>query len=383
MLTLQLSMLLANLSDVVVIPVEASQRKRLSYDVPVSCVGLAPTAKNPQGRWRVQCDRATQTCLAAPDAQLDAEGAVLDAPLERERGCNVGADDVIDTYRFEEAIAESRPGWYRDERGRVMQVVFDLSRRVFFGGAWSPFFRPDGQGQVGRAFVELGTSITWETHDSVWRLRLLDASVWIGADTRFEAQGLSLGSSRRINQAPLYFSTFIGKPRRFDVPLAFSWGLEAAHLEVLPGRTFFNLAELDATIDLWTSKDLESYVRVRFGPGMEYEAATRQWAFRPGAALEADFTLDPNGHHHLTGTALWEQRIGGGNGLRVKGRVAYEAILFALNDYPVTFLAEVRGIYRTDVPALPGLEVSGHTGLRFSLWAPERRHAGGLTTPRG
>lgn len=67
----------------------------------------------------------------------------------------------------------------------------------------------------------------------------------------------------------------------------------------------------------------------------------------------------------------------------MKGRVAYEAIVFALNDYPVTFLAELRGAWRTDVPALPGLELVGQTGLRFSLWAPERRHATQLETPKG
>ena len=385
MFTLTLSLLAANLTEVKVIPVEASARQRLRFDASVSCVTLAATPKNPTGAFRVQCDRLTRSCLAAPNGQLDADGVKLEVELERTSYCTQGVEpEGVDAdWPFYEAIAEANPGWYRDERGRVMQVVFDLSRRVHFGGAWSPFFRPDGQGSAGRAFVELGTFISWESSDSVWRLRLLEGSAWLGPDTRFEAHALRLGSSKRIEQAPIFITTFLGGPRRFDVPLALSWGLELGHLESIGGRTFIAPAELDASVDLWTSKDLESFVRLRFGPGVEYEIATKDWAFRPGAALEADLTLDPKGHHHLVGLALWEQRIGANPGVRLKARFGYEAILFALNDYPVTFLAELRGVWRTDVPALPGFEVSGHTGLRFSLWAPERRHADELTSPRG
>lgn len=383
MLALSVSVLLANLAEVQVIPVEASQRKRLRFDQPVKCVQLKPTAKNPTGRFRVQCDHDAHTCLAAPDGQLDSDDVMLDVELERTSFCERNDDLRHDEWPFEEAIAETKPGWYRDERGRVMQVVFDLSRRVFFGGAWSPFFRPDGQGGLGRGFAELGTFISWESDDAVWRVRLLEGSAWLGSDVRFEGNAVSIGSSRRITRAPLYLTTFLGTPRRFDIPLAVSWGIEAGHLEALGGKVFFAPVELDAAIDLWTSKDLESYLRVRFGPGVEYETSGKQWAFRPAAALEGDFTLDTNGHHHLVGSALWEQRIGQDPGLRVKARLGYEAIVFALNDYPVTFLAEVRGAYRTDVPALPGFEVSGLTGLRFSLWAPERRHALELSGPRG
>ena len=384
MFTLTLSLLAANLAEVKVIPVEASVRQRLRFDRTVSCVTLAATPKNPTGTFRVQCDRLTRTCLAAPNGQLDADGAKLDVDLERTAYCSQEEPaGATEDWPFFEAIAEANPGWYRDERGRVMQVVFDLGRRVHFGGAWAPFYRADGQGGAGRAFVELGTFISWESSDSVWRLRLLEGSAWLGPDNRFEAHALSLSSSKRIEKAPIFITTFLGGARRFDVPLALSWGLELGHLEAIGGRTFFAPAELDASVDLWTSKDLESFLRLRFGPGVEYEVASKDWAFRPGAALEADVTLDRQGHHHLVGLALWEQRIGADPGLRLKARVGYEAILFALNDYPVTFLAELRGVWRTDIPALPGFEVSGQTGLRFSLWAPERRHADELSSPRG
>ena len=59
MLVLSVSVLLANLAEVQVIPVEAAQRKRLRFDQPVRCVQLKPTAKNPTGRFRVQCDDKT------------------------------------------------------------------------------------------------------------------------------------------------------------------------------------------------------------------------------------------------------------------------------------------------------------------------------------
>ncbi len=370
------------LQEIHVTPVDASERKRLRYDQPVSCVQLAATERNPEGRYRVQCDEATKRCLAAPDGKLDAEGRLGEA-LERTAWCATMMNVEHDDWPFFEAIAETRPGWYRDERGRVVQIVFDLSRRVYFGGAWAPSFRPDGQGSLQRGFVETGTSVTWASNDSVWRLKLLEGSVWLGPELRLDAQALSLGATHRVGQAPLFLTTFIGKPRRFDIPLALSWGVEAGHVEVLGGKAFFAPLELDAVLTLWSSEDLESFVRLRAGPGVEHEFTGKQWAFRPGAALEADVTLDRDGHHHLAGSFLWEQRVGGDPGLRLKGRLGYEAIVFAINDYPVTFLAELRGAWRTDVPALPGFEVSGQTGLRFSLWAPERRGANELSTPKG
>lgn len=384
MLSLALSVLAAAPSFVEkkVTPVDPAARSRLRFDQPIACVQLAPTQKNLEGRYRVQCDEPARVCFAAPDGKLDADGNLGEA-LERTGYCHAPPPPQLADWPVMEAIAETRPGWYRDERGRVVQVNFDLSRRVFVGGAWAPFFRPDGQGSLGRGFVELGTSISWETSDSVWQARLLEGGVWLGSDLRVDARALSISSTRRVDRAPLFITTFIGHPRRFDVPLALSWGLEGGRLELLGGKTFFAPAELDAVLTLWSSQDLESSVRLRFGPGVEHEFSTKEWAFRPAAAVEADFTLDRQGHHHLTGSALWEQRIGGDPGLRLKARLGYEAIIFALNDYPMTFLVEGRASWRTDVPALPGFEIAGHAGLRFSLWAPERRAAEQLTDPKG
>lgn len=384
MLSLALVVLAAppTLQERRVTPVPAAERERLRIDRPVACVQLAPTEQNPEGRYRLQCDEGTHRCLAAPDGKLDAEGRLTEA-LERVEWCPPGAKLEHDDWPIFEAIAEARPGWYRDERGRIVQVNFDLSRRIFFGGAFAPNVRPDGQGTLRRGSVELGTAISWESSEAVWRLRLLEGSLWLGTDLRLDAQALSLGSTRAVRDAPLFITTFIGTPRRFDVPLALSWGAEAGHVELIGGKVFFAPLELDAVLTLWSSSDHESFVRLRAGPGVEHEFSSRQWAFRPGAALEADLTLDRDGHHHLTGSALWEQRVGGDPGLRLKGRLGYEAIVFAINDYPVTFVAEVRGAWRTDVPAFPGFELAGQAGLRFSLWAPERRGATERRSPRG
>ena len=112
MLSLSVSLLLAKLSEVQVIPVEVAQRKRLRFDQPVKCVQMKPTAKNATGRFRVQCDHDAHTCLAAPDGQLDSDGVMLDVELERTSYCEPTNDLRHDDWPFEEAIAETKPSFF-------------------------------------------------------------------------------------------------------------------------------------------------------------------------------------------------------------------------------------------------------------------------------
>jgi hypothetical protein len=383
-------LLLLGAYDVTVQPAPA-EKSRLDWDKPVACMLLKPSKTVPSGEYRVQCDLTAHTCLAAPNRVL-VDGVEGEETLSRVNdSCTSYLDaDVIHAlekgeWPLIEAIAEAPPGWYRDERGRVMQVNFDLGRRVFFGGAWAPYYRPDGTGFVpGRARVEFGGSATTNARDDhqQHRFHFLEATLWLGSnprDLRFEASVLRYDTSSRHERAPLWLTTFVGQPKRFDIPLNFGWGGEAGRFEALGGRTFVTFIELDVTLDLWLSADLDSYLRVRLGPALEYDVEGKGAYLRPTVAVEGDFTLDRDGFHHLTASAVGEKLVfepadpGRGvspNRLRVKA--GYEVILFALNDYPVTFTLDGRAVWRDDVPALKGWEFSGNAGLRFSLWAPAR-----------
>jgi hypothetical protein len=265
---------------------------------------------------------------------------------------------------------------------------------VFFGGAWAPYYRPDGTGFVAsRARVEFGGEATVNGNDEhqQHRFHFLEATLWLGRDSRdlrLEASVIRYDTSSHHDRAPLWLTTFVGTPRRFDLPLNLGWAAEAGRFEVLGGRTFITIAELDATLDLWTSEDLDSYLRVRLGPALEYDVEGKGAYFRPAVALEGHFVLDPNGFHHLVASGAGEKLIfepaDPGRGVspnRLRFKAGYEVILFALNDYPVTFSLDGRATWRDDVPSLKGWEFSGNAGLRFSLWAPARHFATTASRP--
>ena len=268
-----------------------------------------------------------------------------------------------------------------------MQVNFDLGRRVFLGGAWAPYYRPDGTSSLRRARVEFGVSITLNSDDKKHqhRLYLLETTAILGGTpvaSRFEASVIRYDVSNRKQGAPLWLTTFIGEPRRFDLPLNLGWAAEAVRFEALGSKTFMTIAELDVTLDLWNSVDLDSYVRLRAGPALEYDFDAKGAYLKTVAAIEADLTLDRDGFHHFTASATGEKLFfepavegRGVSPQRLRIKAGYEVILFALNDYPVTLVIDGRAAWRDDVPALKGWEFAGNAGLRFSLWAPARHQS--------
>src|SRR5581483_7257035 len=149
--------------------VEAAQgdKPHLAYDKEIFCADLLPTKVVPSGKFRVQCDAETKTCLAAPNKVLH-DGVESEEDLQRTGLCSAMPPAEVqrlsgDGYRFVEAVAEAPDGWYRDDLGRIVQVNFDLHRRVYFGGTWSPLYRPgpisnfsQQSGMPGRARADFG-----------------------------------------------------------------------------------------------------------------------------------------------------------------------------------------------------------------------------------
>lgn len=342
--------------------------------------------------YRVQCDEKERRCLVAPDAELDPD-AVPVAQLERAPAC-VGppvtlADLTSRGYAVVPALAEAPPGWYRDERQRAMQVDFDLNARFFLGGGylysggpWSGNAVIVGGGRLDRPF-------TWWNAPALARMHFVEG--WASVDGNHgELLVFGVDASRVYPTPLLRITTFFGKPHRYDPPLYFGlWaeGLRMEFLETEGGKSFDRTmyASGAVTVDMWRSRDLSDFVRLRVGAGYE-EALGGQWgSVVPHAAVEGELTLGRNGFHHVRASAQSELLTGSGEGLaatlpenrsRLTVKGEYEVILFALNNQPISLALEAKAVKRDDVPDYPtGWLVQAGAQLRFSLWAPPRRDA--------
>lgn len=365
----------------------------LTYGGPTLCASLGPSAQVPSGRYRLQCDASTRRCLAVPENELDTDGTESDRPLERVAPCReLSPGDLqqrlAEGYTFVPAVAEAPPGWLRDERGRVMQFNFDLHRRVWLGGAWAPLWRAGEAGALSRGRLDFGIINEFPLGERMMRrLTVLETELVLGAHSSLDTTVLRYDTNVRQDKPPIRVTTFLGKPRRWDFTFDMGGWLEVLRLELLrrggTEHVFYTFAAGHLTLDLWHSRDLASYVRVRAGPSLEYDRTHGFFALVPGAVFEGNLTLDPNGFHHFTFGAeaeklLLDEEVGGRphHPERLRVRAGYELILLAINDQPLSLVLDGRGQWRTDLAdEPPGWEWSANMGLRFSLWAPARRSA--------
>lgn len=364
---------------------------------PVQC------AKDKSGlEWRIQCDAGTKVCLYTPNVELDADGNRLDKPLERARECAVDLP-------FDRALKESQGfhmvpgradapyGWTRDERGRVFQINFDLKRRLYFGAAYSPQKILDNPLESTRTSIDFGLLVFETLHKGEHgtatrhRLRLVEGNVHMEP---FDAQVTvaHYDVSHRFLDPLLRVTTFVGTPQRHDLHLNLGMWTEAGGLEI--HHTPFGNAQLwkhgtaEVTFDLWQSQNLDSFVRLRTGLGLEGQHDDingYRSAMTAASAFEADWVLDKNGFHnlkleyahdlpHYFASPVGEPPPSKtGFAQRLRASVQYEGILIAINDQPVTLKLAAAGEKRDDLPGVPDKwAFVADVGLRFNLWAPPR-----------
>lgn len=365
-------------------------------NAPSVCLTLPPTKAVPSGKWRAQCDDSTRRCLVAPVYELDADGVETERPLERVRSCTdesyFSEAPRLKTYRLEPAAADTPPGWYRDERGRVMQFNFDLNRRIWLGGAWAPLWR--GGDTKGRMRADFGIALEVPGEGKrLHRFRFLETELYLGQPS-FETTALRYDFSVERDEPLFRVTTFFGEPRRHDIEINLGLWMEVLHAEELEREDteagFLTWGAVHATLDLWHSRDMASYVRVRAGPSVERDYKNGFTTLVPGAALEGDLTLDRDGFHHLRLGVEAEKvllaRAVEGRPLRperLRVNAGYEFILLAINDQPLSAVVDGRGAWRDDLRNVPARwEWSASAGLRYSLWAPARRSAPTATVAR-
>ena len=350
------------------------------------------------GRWRAQCDANTKRCLVAPDAELSADGEPL-AELDRAPACAAPGwreeELVAQGYEVVPALAESPPGWQRDERQRVMQVNFDLNRRLWLGAGWAAGNLPGSDGGEATAGVRWDVPFRLARAPALARIRAFETfAAFSGDATDFTLVGID--ASRAYPSPLLRLTTFVGRPRRFDPPLFVGGWLEAVRVESLhTGAGWLDRTEIGAaalTLDLWRSRDLASFVRLRGGAGYEVADQLDGGAWVPHAALDADLSMDRGGFHHLRLTAVSEWLVTAGadeyqpedpaaprlpeDRTRLTARLEYELIVAAVNDQPISVVLDGRAQKRDDVPGLSSdWHAQGTASLRVNLWAPARRDA--------
>ena len=286
-------------------------------------------------------------------------------------------------------------GFYRDRQDRLMQVSFDLGRRVWLGVGYAPRRRLTGATELTPAAFDFGTSYEVLSGDGLTRYRLHV----LEGEARVHSFGLDLTAvrfdlSHRYTGPLVRITTFFGEPARHDFFLNVGLFCEALHVERAPrgidGEQALTLGTIQATLDLWQSANMRSYVRLRAGPGVEmrygsWREQARYVGVLPQAAFEGNLVIGKRQFQqvgfrvrggYLRSVTL-ESRALPGNWI-ADAEATYEIVLLAINDQPVSLrlagVARGRDDAAVEVPAanikLPGWEWQGTAGFRISFFSP-------------
>ena len=324
-----------------------------------------------------------------PDLTLHADGAA------RANDKPPPAAEVIAAPRPEDGFGRAVPwGFYRDQQGRVMQVSFDFGRRLWLGVGYAPHRTPAGDTEIAPAAFDFGVSYDALSENGRTRERytVLDGQVRLHS-FGLDVTGFRYDVSHRYDHPILRITTFVREPERHDFYLNVGMFTELLHFEVAPrgieGEESLTLGTVQATLDLWQSEDLRSYVRLRAGPGVEMRMGpwgdeTRYVGMLPQGTLEGNFIIGARAMQRfnfrlrgdLLRSATWHAETLPGD-WTASADAAYEAILMAINDQPVSFRVAASAYLRDDtrqiVAGLPTSRVvawTGTAGIRMAFFSP-------------
>lgn len=294
----------------------------------------------------------------------------------------------------EEAAREVPWGFYRDRQGRVMQTSFDFGRRLWLGVGYAPRRTPAGDTEISPAAFDFGVSYDNLSEDGRTRERytVLDGQVRLHS-FGLDITGFRYDVSHHYSHPLLRITTFVKEPERHDLYLNVGLFTELLHFEVAPrgidGEESLTLGTLQATLDLWQSEDLRSYVRLRVGPGVEMRMGpwgdeTRFVGMLPQATLEGNVIIGARAMQRLNfrlrgdwlRSASWQAQPLPGD-WTAAADAAYEAILMAINDQPVSFRVAASAYLRDDTrqivagfPTSRVLAWTGTAGIRMAFFSP-------------
>jgi hypothetical protein len=288
-------------------------------------------------------------------------------------------------------------GFYRDDRGRTMQVSFDLQQRLWLGASYAPRRRLSGKEEFAPVAFDFGLTQEWYSEDGRTRHRI----AVMDGEARINPFGLDVTALRydlsHAYDFPLLRVTTLWKePARHDLYLNVGAYGEALRMEIEPageiGNHQLTLASLQPTLDLWQSWDLRSFLRLRVGPAVHmrfgpWRDEARLVSSLPETALEGSFLLGKRAlqqaRFRVRGEWLRKLTLAKPELARdwlVDGEASYEIILLAINDQPVSlrFAGKVGTRDEGAQLAMAGkapvsgrdLEWSATGGVRISFFSP-------------
>jgi hypothetical protein len=275
----------------------------------------------------------------------------------------------------------------RDELGRIFQTEFDMNRRLWLGASWRPTYATAERYELGRVGFDLGLRSEWLSWDTRTRhrLHLVEGELLVNP---LSARGRLVRYDGSLESGtPLLRVTTFWPPERHDLFANMGWFLDGLGFELFPraspDETFLRVGAVGPTLDLWHGLDLSDFFRLRLGGAFDdllwlTDTTIHRPAVTPLASLELDALVDQAGLHRITvETGLELPVVWDGEGAEPAARIrflneaAYELVLVAINDQPLSLRAAVGGGYRSDVQeAYAGWELDASAGLRFSFWAP-------------
>ncbi len=372
---------------------------RLRWDRPVRCMD------GPDGQVvRVQCDddQHPTECLVAPNTTAER------SELHRVNECTVVvvkqayAALVATGARLVTAVAEAPPGFSRSDRGRAYQTKFDLLDRVYVGVGWAPVYAHTGDGSpppaglpFGRAQAELGmdASILSPRGRSRHDFEVLQGTATF-TDLHFNGQVFAY-DYQQVHRRPVFWvTTFFGPPHLYPAAIPLGVGVRVLNIDDRPpsAPNTLDMEFLEAHLSWNPVQSADMYNRLRLEAGADFGKAwpdrtqlssgfgTGRWYAGFTSALKSRVSLGEGGLHYLFADVAYLRPTLIADGdlpfrtlNRFKGQLAYEGVLVAINDQPISLRLQATGAVRDDLAGgSRNVEVGGNAGLRFSFWAPPR-----------
>jgi hypothetical protein len=352
---------------------------------------------------RVQCDddKNPKECLVAPNETAD--GSELRHVNECVPVGDTKAYDILvkTGAHLVPAIAEVPVGWDRDAvHGRAYQTQFDLLDRVYIGAGWAPVYERNGTGAkapagvpFGRVQAEIGMDASVLSPHGRSRH---DFQVLQGTATfpDFHFNGVVFAYDyQQLHRRPVFWVTqFITEPPTVHptgIPLG--WGMRLLTIEdrppSAPGMLDIEVGEMHLSWNPFTSADMYNRLRLEAGADVGKDWANtatmgeNRWYAGFTAAMHARMSFGERGKHYLFADVTYTRpNLLAAGDLpaktvnRVKAQLAYERVLIAINDQPLSLRLAAHGVARDDLAGgARNLEFGGNAGLRFSFCAPPRQ----------
>ncbi len=375
----------------------ADEVPHLKWDQPTKCM-LGAGGKVV----RVQCDdeHAPKVCLVASNETPD--GSELHHVNECIPVGNTEAYGLLvkTGVRIVPAVAEVPPGWEREEtHGHAYQTQFDLLDRVYIGAGWAPVYEHSGSGAptpagvpFGRAQAEIGmdASVLSPRGRSRHDFQILQGTATF---PDFHFNGVVFAYDyQQLHRRPIFWVTqfFTEPPTVHPAGIPLGWGIRLVNVEDRPpsSPTMLDVELLESHVSWNPVQSADMYNRLRFEAGADVgkswadasNTGENRWYAGFTAAMHARMAFGEKGRHYafMDVSYMRPNLIASGDlpaktVNRLKGQLAYEYVLIAINDQPLSLRLAVNGVARDDLlTASRNVELGGTAGLRFSFWAPPR-----------